>query len=134
MAMDLAVTGIAINPQCTVENVIKNVINDFASLKVVLLNHASVRKMYQSPNLAFSSIVHGLRIQYLTIQAGPAILIYLMLEPRKYKNDSIQSKIIPTMKLPRFLTTYMVREKARQFQNRNHFLQNGVVLILSLLY
>ena len=26
----------------------------------------------------------------------------LVLEPRQYKNNSIQSKIIPTLKLPRF--------------------------------
>ena len=36
----------------------------------------------------------------------------LWLEPRQYKNDSIQSKIIPTLKLPRFFTAYMVREKS----------------------
>ena len=38
-----------------------------------------------------------------------------MLEPTHYKNESIQSKIFPTLKLPRFFTTYTVREKARQF-------------------
>ena len=55
------------------------------------------------------------------------------LEQKQNKNDSIQSKIIPTLKLPRFFTTYMVREKARQFQNWNYFWLNGVVLILFLL-
>ena len=56
-----------------------------------------------------------------------------LLEQRQYKNDSIQSKIIPRLKLPRFFTTYTVRGKERQFQNWNHFWLNGVVLILSLL-
>ena len=45
----------------------------------------------------------------------------LLLELRQYKNDSIQSKIIPTLKLPLFFTTYKVREKTRQFQNWNYF-------------
>ena len=44
-----------------------------------------------------------------------------ILEPRQYKNDSIQSKTIPTLKLPRFFTGYMVREKARQFQKWSYF-------------
>ena len=43
------------------------------------------------------------------------------LELRQYKNDSIQSKIIPTLKLPRFFTPYTGREEARQFQNLNCF-------------
>jgi len=30
------------------------------------------------------------------------------LEQRQYKNDSIQSKLIPTLKLPPFFTTYTV--------------------------
>ena len=34
-----------------------------------------------------------------------------LLEPRWYKNDSIQSKTIPSLKLPPFFTTYTVREK-----------------------
>ena len=38
------------------------------------------------------------------------------LEPRQYKNDSIQSKIIPTLKLPRFFTTYTVWEKSGNFK------------------
>ena len=45
----------------------------------------------------------------------------LVLEPRQYKTDSIQSKIIPTLKLPRFFNTYTVKEKVRQFQNWNYF-------------
>ena len=56
-----------------------------------------------------------------------------MLELRQYKNDSIQSEIIPRLKLPHFFSTYTVRGKERQFQNWNYFWQNGVVLILSLL-
>ena len=35
---------------------------------------------------------------------------------RQYKNESIQSKNIPILKLPHFLPTYTVRQKARQFQ------------------
>ena len=56
------------------------------------------------------------------------------IELRQYKNDSIQSKIIQTLKLPLFFTTYTVREKARQFQNWNYFWLNGIALILSLLF
>ena len=52
------------------------------------------------------------------------------IELRQCKNNSIQTKIIPTLKLPRIFTTYMVREKGRQFQNWNYFWLNGVVLIL----
>ena len=36
------------------------------------------------------------------------------LEPRQYKNDSIQSKLIPTLKLPRFFITY-TRKKCGNF-------------------
>ena len=43
------------------------------------------------------------------------------LELREYKKDFIKSKIIPILRLPRFFTTYKVREKARQFQNWNYF-------------
>ena len=43
------------------------------------------------------------------------------LELRQYENDSIQTKMIPTLKLPRIFTTYTVRGKARQFQNWNYF-------------
>ena len=45
----------------------------------------------------------------------------LSLELRQFKNDSIQSKIIPILKLPRFFTTYTARGKGRQIQNWNHF-------------
>ena len=38
------------------------------------------------------------------------------LEQRQYKNDSIQSKLIPILKLPRFFSG---DEKARQFQSWN---------------
>ena len=43
--------------------------------------------------------------------------IFFTLELRQIKDDSIQSKEIPTLKLARFLITYTVKEKARQFQN-----------------
>ena len=39
-----------------------------------------------------------------------------ILEQRQYKNDSIQSKIIPILNLPRFFTTYAVREKGGNFK------------------
>ena len=55
------------------------------------------------------------------------------LEQRQNKNDSIQSKMIPILKLPLFFTTYTARGKGRQIKNWNHFWLNGVVLILSLL-
>ena len=65
-----------------------------------------------------------LRLRFYSFQ-GNALLSDIVkigkLEPRQYKNDSIQSKIIPTLKLPRFFTTYTVRGKERQFQNWNHF-------------
>ena len=41
----------------------------------------------------------------------------LLLELRQYKNDTIQSKVIPTLILPRFFTTFTAREKARRLQN-----------------
>ena len=52
------------------------------------------------------------------------------LEQRQNKNDSIQSKIIPILKLPRFSPHRIGGEKARQFQSWNYFLLNG----LSFLY
>ena len=55
------------------------------------------------------------------------------LEPKQNKKESIQSKMIPHLKLPRLFTTYLVRGKARQFENWNCFCLNGVVLILYLL-
>ena len=55
----------------------------------------------------------------------------LKLEQRQYKNDSIQSKKIPILNLPRFFPRRLGDEKERQFQNRNFFWLNGVVLILS---
>ena len=55
------------------------------------------------------------------------------LELRQYKNDSDQSKIMPTLKLPRFFTTYTVWRKARQIQNWNYLWMNGGVLISFLL-
>ena len=53
------------------------------------------------------------------------IEIYFLLctlELRQYKNDSIQSKNIPVLKLTRFFTCCLGDEKARQFQNWNFFL------------
>ena len=38
------------------------------------------------------------------------------LEQRQYKNDSIQSKVIPTLNLPQFFTTYTMREKGVNFK------------------
>ena len=43
------------------------------------------------------------------------------IEQRQYKNDSIQSKIIPVLKLLRFFPYRLGGEKARQFQNWNFF-------------
>ena len=54
-----------------------------------------------------------------------------MLELRQYKNDYIQSKKIPVLKLPLFFLRRIGDEKERQFQNWNFFRLNGVVLILS---
>ena len=44
-----------------------------------------------------------------------------LLEQRQNKNDSIQSKIIPILKLPRFLSHRIGDEKVRQFQSWNYF-------------
>ena len=44
------------------------------------------------------------------------------IEPRQYKNDSIQSKIIPRLKLPLFCPDRKGGEKARQFQSLELFL------------
>ena len=44
-------------------------------------------------------------------------LEYLVLEQRQYKNDSIQSKIIPIFKLPHFFPCRLGGEKARQIQS-----------------
>ena len=40
----------------------------------------------------------------------------LILKQRQNKNDSIQSKIIPILKLPRFFPYRIGGEKGRQFQ------------------
>ena len=45
----------------------------------------------------------------------------LCLEQRQYKNDSIQSKLIPILKLPPFSPRRIGGKKARQFQNWNYF-------------
>ena len=44
-----------------------------------------------------------------------------VLEQRQNKNDSIQSKIIPILKLPRFFPHRLGGEKARQIQGWNYF-------------
>ena len=49
------------------------------------------------------------------------IIIYSILEQRQYKNDSIQSKIILILNLPRCFPYRIGGEKTRQFQNRNYF-------------
>ena len=65
-----------------------------------------------------------LRLRFYSFQ-GNALLSDIVkigkLEPRQYKNDSIQSKIIPTLKFPPLFTIYTVREQAREFQNWNNF-------------
>ena len=43
------------------------------------------------------------------------------LEPRQIKNNPIQSKIIPILKLPRLFPHYLGGEKVRQFQSWNLF-------------
>ena len=55
----------------------------------------------------------------------------LLLELRQHKNDTIQSKEIPILKLARFFPRSMGDEKERQFQNQNFFRLNEVILILS---
>ena len=46
----------------------------------------------------------------------------LELEQRQNKRDSIQSKIIPILKLARFFPHHVGGEKARQIQSWNYFL------------
>ena len=57
--------------------------------------------------------------------------IEILLEQRQYKNDSIQSKITPILKLARFFPHCIGGEKERQFQSWNYFRLNGVLLTLS---
>ena len=60
-----------------------------------------------------------------------------ILEPRQYKDNSIQSKNIPIMKLPLFCITYTAKEKARQFQNWIFFTEwsrSWIVLALEPFY
>ena len=45
----------------------------------------------------------------------------IRLEQRQYKNDSIQSKIVPILKLARFIPHCLGGEKERQFQSWNYF-------------
>ena len=90
--------------------------------KLYSYNNPSIKRSYKPTSLI------NRRIPPLVYKDS-----HFKIEPRKYKNDSIQSKIIPTLKLPRFFTTYTVRWKERQFQNWNYFWLNGVVLILYLL-
>ena len=49
-----------------------------------------------------------------------------LLEQRQYKNDSIQSKISPILKLARFFPHYIGGEKERQFQSWNYFRLNAM--------
>ena len=53
------------------------------------------------------------------------------LEKRQDKNDSIPTKIIPVLKLPRFFPRRLGGEKERPLQNWNSCLLKGVVLIFS---
>ena len=46
---------------------------------------------------------------------------HVVLELRQHKNDSIQSKKIPILKLPHFLSPTRRGKKERQFQNWNFF-------------
>ena len=46
---------------------------------------------------------------------------WLILEQRQNKNDSIQPKIIPILKLPRFFPHRLGGEKARQIQGWNYY-------------
>ena len=45
-----------------------------------------------------------------------------VLEQRQYKNDSIQSELIPILNLARFFSHCLGGEKERQFQSWNYFL------------
>ena len=65
----------------------------------------------------------------LVFHSGRCLLL-LFLEQRYNKNDFIQSKIIPILKLPRFSHHRKWGEKARQLQSWNFWL-NVVVLKLS---
>ena len=42
--------------------------------------------------------------------------VEVLLEQRQYMNDSIQSKRIPNLNLPRFFTTYTAREERGNFK------------------
>ena len=49
----------------------------------------------------------------------------MKLELRQYKNDAIQSKIIPTLKLPRFFTPYTALWfRMKPFCSENKKMQN----------
>ena len=47
------------------------------------------------------------------------VKVNFSLEQRQNKNDSIQSKIIPILKLPHFFPQRIGDEKTRQFQSWN---------------
>ena len=92
---------------------------------------------YSSEHLLFVRFeqkVHTIMVsnQYL-LQLVVHILLweFLWLELNEYKNDSIQSKTNPVLKLPRFFPCRIGDEKERQFQYWNSSLLNGVVLIVS---
>ena len=54
-----------------------------------------------------------------------------VLELEQHKNEYVQSKKIPVLKLPRFFRRCIGDEQERQFQNWKNFLPNGVVFTLS---
>ena len=56
-----------------------------------------------------------------------------LLKCSQYKNDAIQLKNLLISKLPPFSVTYTVKEKRRQFQNKEVFPLSSVVLILTVL-
>ena len=61
------------------------------------------------------------------------LLRFLPLELRQYKNDGIAERNLFVLKMPPFSLTYTVRQKGRQFQNKQISFGNRVVLIMSLL-
>ena len=73
-------------------------------------NDRVVRKHYQ---------VRGLILTLKKVDL--CIMCDLMIEQRQNKNNSIQSEIIPILKLPLFSPDRIGGEKARQFQTWNYF-------------
>ena len=58
-------------------------------------------------------------------------ILFIQFEQRQNRNVSIQSTIIPILKLPGGFPHCIGGEKERHFQSWNYFLLNGVLLILS---